>query len=384
MIFNQLFWAPALVISAQNLADAINRLAFLEAFLLSWLVSFIVHELGHAVSARAAGLHVISATVGTGPAYLVARVGKTRVELRRYAFTGGLVRFVDIRDDQARWRKFLATAGGPLANILMAAVALSAAYLIGKADADEQFNVLVAIASGIGLSQLVIGLFNLNPFSRVRHGRPSDGRLLIGLLVARPKHDPFTDAVARAARYLRADRFEDAEQAIRMAAPLAPDHPYVLSMHLHCISRARGDRQAVQYYLENAELFVRAESTTDEELRQFLPLMHANVAWSALKAAGLSKSEVAEQFADKAYKAMSELPEVSGTFGAVLIAKGEIDQGRPMVLDAARAIGDLIDKADYLTVLARAETALENTSRADEFERLRHHILTTGEGSALP
>jgi hypothetical protein len=89
---------------------------------LGWMLALVVHELGHAVAGRLAGLSV--AAVGVG----LERVNRvTLFGCRLFAgfgdTVGGLTLFVPRRWNTSPRRLAVATAGGPAANLVLAVVA---------------------------------------------------------------------------------------------------------------------------------------------------------------------------------------------------------------------------------------------------------------------
>ena len=356
--------------------STVDTVIFVGAIVLSWPIYTPIHEAGHAVGAKIAGLHIISLSMGTGPLVWGFRIGGARFELRRYSLGGGRAFFVDFHETTSRWRLALAILGGPLANLAFCGLFMIAAMLLPSDDPFDQTSPAVALVSGLALGQGFAGIFNLIPF-RLKRGAVSDGAQLFGLLKATPPPDADVAAAARGIRYLSAGKFREAASAFREAARLNPDSPSMLSMVIHCLSRADGNEAAFRFYVENKEAFDRAESTTNKDEVAYLPWMYANIAWCAAKTGDTSALEIAEPFARRAFEANPDAAEMKGTIGAILIEKGEIDAGYPLLLDATRRINDPIDGADFIRYLAKAERAKGDTSLAEDFENLRLRSLTS-------
>lgn len=83
----------------------------------------LIHELGHYAGARLVGLPVSRVSVGFGPALLL-RCSPTGTEWRLSLLPlGG---YVHVAFDQRRWARAVVIAGGPLANLVLAAALLLA------------------------------------------------------------------------------------------------------------------------------------------------------------------------------------------------------------------------------------------------------------------
>ena len=349
---------------------------FVGAIVFSWPSYISIHELGHAIGAKLAGLHLISLSVGTGPLVWLARWGGARFEFRRYTFCGGLALFSDFRETPSRLRLALAILAGPLANLVFCGLLLIAAMLLPSGDPFDEPSLAVALLSGLALGQGCCGVLNLVPF-RSKRGPLSDGAQLLGLL--KPTEPLAADLAvgARALGHLRAGKFREAALGFQEIARLHPASPSILSVLIHCLSRAEGNEAALRHYIENEEIFVRAETTAnDAEIFQ-IPWLHANIAWCAAKTGDPSNFGLAESFGRRAFDAKPDTTEIKGTFGAILIEKGEVDAGYPLLLDATRRINDPIDRADFIHYLAKAARLKGESGLAGDFENLRLRSLAS-------
>ena len=113
-----------------------NFLFYLTAFALVLGTLIIVHELGHYLIARWAGVKVLRFSVGFGRALYTKRFGRDHTEWSIGAFPlGGYVKMLDEREAevapeelhrsfnrQSVWKRMAIVAAGPLANLLLAVV----------------------------------------------------------------------------------------------------------------------------------------------------------------------------------------------------------------------------------------------------------------------
>jgi regulator of sigma E protease len=115
------------------------------AFVVTLGVLIVFHELGHYVVARLAGVKVLRFSVGFGRILWSRQFGPDRTEWALSAVPlGGYVKMVDEREGdvapadltrafnrQTVWRRIAIVAAGPFANLLLAVLLFSGAYMAG-------------------------------------------------------------------------------------------------------------------------------------------------------------------------------------------------------------------------------------------------------------
>ena len=125
-----------------------NFLYYLAAFALVLGVLIIVHEYGHYLVARCAGVKVLRFSVGFGRVLWSKRIGRDGTEWAIGLFPlGGYVKMLDEREGpvapeelarsfnrQSVWRRMAIVVAGPLANLLLAVVVYWGLFLSGTEE----------------------------------------------------------------------------------------------------------------------------------------------------------------------------------------------------------------------------------------------------------
>ena len=346
---------------------------FFAATILGLPLATAVHECGHIVFGWAAGLTVNAVFFGEGRRRYGFRVGTMSVALSRYPFVGGRTYVVGLHE-AARWRTAICLLGGAVGNLAATVVFMT----LAQAVSNDAPSISVFLA-GAAISQGLSGAGALVPRTDRRSGLRSDGKQLLGLLRAPAQVEPWSAPVFAALRMMSADRYAEAEQLFRVIpeetlSKRSDIRVFALSMRLHCLSRAKGDRAAFADYLDDQEAFNRAEALNDEEARPHLPLLQANIAWLIVKA-GHDAISLAERLARAAAASQPDANWSKGTLGAVLVAKGEASDGASLLCEAVRQTEDQVDRSDFCRFLARAERILANEAGATEFERAGQYAL---------
>ena len=350
---------------------------FLVAMASILVASTAIHELGHALAARIAGLHLISVTVGSGPLLTSLRHGDTVVELRRYLFAGGLTRIVDTRQTHSPWRQVVSTLGGPVANAITCGAAIVAAFCVSKVAPPSIEPVALVFFDGLAFWNGLTAIVNLVPSGSGRPDRlPRDGKRVLQLLLARqPAHDERLATVLYIARLLAAKRFSQAADTCSRAVDAFPDDATLLSLQLHCISRTRGDRASYEFFVSQRVMFERAAEAASPEPDAGVVYLCTNLAWDALTCGDPDDLAGGAQYAARAFAAQPDNPEIRAVQGLALIGVGQIEDGAAILDDAIRTIADSKNRGDVCAWRAKAARALGDNARADDFDRLGRHFI---------
>ena len=144
------------------------------------VVSFLLHELGHAALAALSGFQVFNVYVGLGPPVLAREWRGARFVVQQIPLTGATTMGIP---PTVRWPRLgyvMYVAGGPLANALVALLALLPLVRLDRHTAFWPFLLLLTVVNGF------LATVNLLPVKRRRvlagqaHG--TDGYLLLRAL----------------------------------------------------------------------------------------------------------------------------------------------------------------------------------------------------------
>ncbi|MBX3183659.1 MAG: M50 family metallopeptidase [Polyangiaceae bacterium] len=215
----------------------------LLAAVVSWVPLLVLHELGHALAARAVGWHVSEVVLGQGRDLVRFRWGKARVSFKLAPLIG-YVRTVPTSLTGARWRQALIYAAGPLAELCLV---LALWLVVGEELLRRSESLGVVLAQAVALTALLGGLFNLLPF-RVPGGGASDGLgILLSAFTPRERFEwqlatPWVDL---AEALLDDARGAEAEQVLEEGLAELPLHPRLRLAQARCRAELDDDAGAV-------------------------------------------------------------------------------------------------------------------------------------------
>lgn len=206
--------------------------------LLSWLPMLLIHELGHALCARALGWRVLEMVIGYGPEIARFNLGGTLVVVRVIPIEGHVVPTPSTRD-HARLKSALVYAAGPGAELLVI-VAIGA--VLG-------FPQLLSRSNDVGVIALqsvaVVGAMSvvMNLVPHAMSGAASDGLgiLLSAVLPAEAiEYKLALPYLSEAERDLDRDDPQAAHARVSAGLQRHPDNVPLLIMLARC-EVARGD-----------------------------------------------------------------------------------------------------------------------------------------------
>lgn len=333
----------------------------------------LIHEVAHALAARAVGFPVLEVIVGRGPELAAGRVGRTRWALRRYGFLGGLTLFAP-PDGAPRWRSAVIYAAGPTANLTTAAVAAACGFAL--ADMEGLAAVFApSILAGLVVANLLMAFNALWPQQGSDY--PTDGARILTLFrpTSPTPFDGRLGLLAAAQRLQLAGRFGEAAALVVDQLDLWPNDPCLLGMVIHYTSRAAGDRAAMERYRAVVAGAPSGPPRFFPDYEGSAGWLAANIAWSSLKAGEDADLDQVDEELQLALSHLPDAPEVKATLGALFVARGDPAAGEPLLIDAMRKVEDPVDRADFAGYVARARRARGQEDGAREVERLGRHIL---------
>ena len=313
--------------------------------ILFWIPMLVVHELGHALMARALGWRVREIVIGFGQELWHWNIGETHIRVK-LAPVEGYVLPAPTGRDSLRLKSALIYAAGPGAELLIL-LALLAAFGMDTVFGGGGTLFEIAIQS-LAIVILLGAGFNLLPF-RVGNG-VSDG---LGILSS-----PFMPESAIELRLMTFELQEigrlldkgDTAAALRGVESLLAqyqDNKSLLHMHIEVLS-ADGRTDAARERLREQ---LRQESADQNAELHWLPLQ-AQVELDAIEPDYLTL-DLALQ------KSMAKMPKSAGLMilkGASLVRRGRYEDGGRWLADAWRGndgSGDPATMLAWLTIAAK-------------------------------
>jgi hypothetical protein len=231
----------------------------LLAIVLAFFLSTAWHEAGHLVAGLLAGFAPSRFIVG--PVHIEWIDGKARWRFAlNLRFFGGLAGVVPRDVQNLARRRALLVAGGPVANLLLAAVAVPAAlHLAGQGAGSGIVAYLPLVLLFLGLFSALLGLLSLIPSGSA--GLHSDGGQLLRIWRGGPPADWDGATWAVAAAMLAGRRLrETAPELLEKLVSLPVEEPELVRGHLIAFSVAldQGDSERAAAHLESAGALVEA------------------------------------------------------------------------------------------------------------------------------
>lgn len=332
-------------------------------FVVFWFAMLVLHELGHALMAKALGWRVSEMMIGFGPRLWRGRVGETRIELRLIPVEGYVVP-APVTPRFARLKSALIYAAGPGIQLLLLAA------LIAGFGWDTVFNDSTDLAL-VALETLAIVIvwsagFNLIPF-RVDDG-VSDG---LGILLSPFMSD---DTVTKRTIAL------DIDEALRLAD--AGRHDEALAVFARLRERFPERRELI---LREARLL--ADAGRHDAARASLGALRKDRPIVEIDDVALLHTialvEMARPDADytsidlaltRALARTDNDPTLRISRGAALVARGRAEEGGNLIADAFIEAPSLYDRARALGYLAIAAHRCHQREAARRFYAAFVHL----------
>ncbi len=330
-------------------APVLFILANLSIFCIVLAFSVLVHELGHTLSFWLFGGRVFLLRWGIGRMVVHRRLRDLTLILGANLYAGMTIGgFPTLR--MIRLRFGLMLLGGPIANLLLA-------YILYMRLGDWDGS---ALASNLAWSEMTImanvllALSSLFP-RRVVIGAaamPTDGAWLLTLAAGNisPAAIHRIYFAAGVTQAIDADDLASAQALEAEAQSLYPD--VVAIQEMAVMTRLVGGD------VVHALPFYEAILTGEEFAKLTGPqqaLLLNNTAWAGLLMGGLANLELATERACVAFAMMPWQPSIRGTYGALLVERGDLTHGESHLNWAFRHHEDQRSKAIVLAYCALAQ-----------------------------
>jgi hypothetical protein len=329
------------------------------------IIATVPHELGHALAARAFGMHVFQVAVGVGKKLFECRLFGVMVEFRTIPYGGFTLAFSE-RRERVRLRQFLYALAGPMANLLVALVVLA---VVGwDRIADFKPHQKISPWTLLFASNALVFLTNLWPtLSRSPTGTMiSDGGHLVRAFTLKKEHledlrSAYYAAHADAARQ-RCD-MKAAAEWIDLGLREYPEDRELLLQHGVSLIEA-------QKFTEARDLFKKLLQDSDaDDLGVRALLMNDIACVDALIGDGQLLAE-GDEYSDYALKILPWMAGVKGTRGMVLVERGDLLDAIPLLEASLREAEEPWGRAQSACFLTIAEARQGNHEKARDYLKL--------------
>ena len=314
--------------------------------LLFWLPMLVLHELGHAVMARALGWEVREVVIGFGRTLWQFSVGNTRVSIKLAPVEGYVLPAANSKR-LLRTKSVMIYAAGPGAELLLLGIILWAVGWDTVFNSSDELS-LIALQS-LAIVIIYSAGFNLLPF-RIE-GAVSDG---LGIISS-----PFISAESIELRLLTAELRElqqlmdtgHTADALHLAETLLQRYPdnRVLQFSYATALAANGQDDDARDYVRGRLDSARLSSAV---ARRWL-LLQAKIELDATQPSHL----VLDLALQKAAAIKPNSPDGVALKGASLVMRGETLRGGDLLADAWRSNDGSADDAFILAYLSIAAAA---------------------------
>jgi Flp pilus assembly protein TadD len=346
-----LFGAGFLGLIAADLAQgfSVRRLSVLFV-LVAWVPLLVLHELGHALAARAVGWHVTEVVIGFGRELLRFRIGETRVRVRAVPIEGYVIPSPNsVRG--ARLKQAWIYFSGPLADLLVLG---SIAWILDFEAPGQSDSLGRLVLESIAVTAAIGALCTLTPYRS--GGNPSDG---LGMLTSWLHSDerfqerlcaPF---ISEGRRLLLREQTEQAHSVVQKGLEQHPDEARLKGL-LGVCQAARGN---------STEAFATLESLGPPEARPdaLCAEQLGNAAWAVLFLGDAELMVEAQRALQRALELTPRDPHLEILLGRIHLERGRAEEAYRCLMEAYKQTRDADQEAQCVAYLALACAALEPT-----------------------
>ena len=344
-------------------------IAIVPAIYAGLWITTLVHEFGHAVCGRLAGMHIRQVWVGRGFTLGRWRMGETTFELRIPVPGGHVAVYPDLTFKKSQRALFY--AGGILANL---------AFAVALVSLDETKTLPDAFAPALEIMILFQALGAVgNGVPMQKAGRTNDGMHLWRLWKLSYSNGSLTKAGTLYSGFLAPYGWH--------GGPFAHAAPRIYHLYmLNIDANQRGDAELLRQSIEAAQRELKRGLPEPEE-RFVLDILITNV----LLSPEFARPDELDQWSSRALELAADAPTLQGSRGAALVALGRFDEGKALLADFLK--NELSDAYAFLALafLTLAETGLGDAEAArvslkltrDHFSHLPPEILREARWRAL-
>jgi Tfp pilus assembly protein PilF len=285
----------------------------------AWYGALACYLLIHAVLAALLGGTVFGLHLGGGPILYETSVGKTLVYIHRYPtlsyFYTGFP-----QQPGAKIRALLLYSGG----IVLLLVLL---FLLARGIDVSRLGTGLAVREVFLLAVLILTLATLPPASANVGGAqiPSNTRLVIQLL-----RNQITEAQLHETYVILKSSFAISRRAYHEALTTCQEGLQVYPRHVMLTTNHGVSLLELDYHAEALQVFQEGEAAAAES-PYIQAILWNNAGWTALL---LDQVDLAYGYAQQAFALIPWEPSIQGTWGAVLVERGELNAGIEHLLRA--------------------------------------------------
>jgi tetratricopeptide (TPR) repeat protein len=326
------------------------------------ILATVPHELGHALAARACGMHVFQVAVGVGKKLFECRIFGVLVEFRTIPY-GGVTLALTPSREHFRSREIIYALAGPVANLLVALLVLA---VVGwDRVADFRPHQKISPWTLLFASNALVFITNLIPrsFSSATGHMISDGGHIVRAFVMKQEHVEQLRQAFYAAHTDAARQRGDMRSAAAWTERGLRDYPEDRSLLLHHgvslieaqkFDQARALFQKLLHDCDADDLAVRA-------------LLMNDIACVDALMGGRELLDEADEYSDYALKVLPWMAGVKGTRGTVLVERGNLLEAIPLLEASLREAEEPWGRAQSACFLAIAEARRSHPEKAIEY-----------------
>jgi Tfp pilus assembly protein PilF len=327
-------------------------------------LAVIIHEIGHLIAGKLAGIEIWGFHIGRGP--VLVRFLRWGVDFEFHLLpTFGLVRGSSYHPRHWRRARFIWLAGGPLSNAIVGGSILfleRREFLDGAWMTHVMPWLALAISNLITMLQALLGAriqtTDLGPIK-------TDGRQLIDLVFRHKRITP----EQREKQYiqtksnwlLQRGQVTQAMELLGAAVAKYPDDP-ALALLRHTTLIGTSDALVARNYFVNRLV---QHATADAHRAQILNCL----AWNELCLGDAGSLHDAELWITEARKLLPWDAAIQSTAGWLLVVQNQLEEGMASLKSALQGIDPACHHATILSTMALADSRAGNFARARE--RLR-------------